>query len=126
MIDPSNGYEGVAAEFLAGRGRAPSTAIGASAVREWRARCPAGPPSSISAGTAVEVATVGLEGMVGLPIFLGADTMPIRAFGQVPGDALRMAAEVFRAEVERNGPLVRVLNRYTQALFNSGGSGDDL
>ena len=35
MTDPSNGYEGVAAEFLAGRGRAPSTAIGASAVREW-------------------------------------------------------------------------------------------
>jgi SAM-dependent methyltransferase len=35
MTDPSNGYEGVAAEFLAGRGRAPSTAIGASKVRDW-------------------------------------------------------------------------------------------
>jgi cyclopropane fatty-acyl-phospholipid synthase-like methyltransferase len=35
MTDPSNGYEGVAAEFLAGRGRAPSTAIGARAVRDW-------------------------------------------------------------------------------------------
>ncbi|HEY2376082.1 MAG TPA: class I SAM-dependent methyltransferase [Gemmatimonadaceae bacterium] len=35
MGDSSNGYEGVAADFLAGRGRAPSTGIGASAVRNW-------------------------------------------------------------------------------------------
>lgn len=68
-------------------------------------------------GTTVEVATVGREGMVGLPVFLGCETGPIRAFGQIPGDALRMAAEVFRAEIGRNGPLVQVLNRYTQALF---------
>jgi cyclopropane fatty-acyl-phospholipid synthase-like methyltransferase len=42
MTDPSNGYEGVAAEFLAGRGRAPSTAIGASAVRDWARTLPPG------------------------------------------------------------------------------------
>jgi hypothetical protein len=42
MIDPSNGYEGVAAEFLAGRGRAPSTAIGVSAAREWARTLPRG------------------------------------------------------------------------------------
>jgi SAM-dependent methyltransferase len=42
MTDPSNGYEGVAAEFLAGRGRAPSTAIGASAVRDWARTLPRG------------------------------------------------------------------------------------
>lgn len=69
-------------------------------------------------GPPVEIATVGLEGMVGLPVFLGSDTMPSRAFGQVPGDSLRVTAAAFRAEVERNGPLVRVLNRYTQALLN--------
>jgi SAM-dependent methyltransferase len=34
-MDRSNGYEGVAAEFLAGRGRAPSSGIGAAAVRRW-------------------------------------------------------------------------------------------
>jgi CRP-like cAMP-binding protein len=69
-------------------------------------------------GASVEMATIGLEGMVGLPIFLGTDTMPSRAFGQVPGDALRITAAAFTEEIERNGPLVRVLNRYTQALFN--------
>jgi SAM-dependent methyltransferase len=42
MSDPSNGYEGVAAEFLAGRGRAPSTAIGARQVRDWARSLPCG------------------------------------------------------------------------------------
>ena len=42
MTDPSNGYEAVAAEFLAGRGRAPSSAIGAKAVRDWARTLPSG------------------------------------------------------------------------------------
>src|SRR5438128_4046991 len=42
MTDRSNGYEGVAAEFLAGRGRAPSTGIGARAVRDWARTLPRG------------------------------------------------------------------------------------
>jgi len=42
MTDLSNGYESVAAEFLAGRGRAPSTAIGTTAVRNWARRLPRG------------------------------------------------------------------------------------
>jgi len=42
MTDRSNGYERVAAEFLAGRGRAPSTAIGTRAVRDWARRLPRG------------------------------------------------------------------------------------
>jgi SAM-dependent methyltransferase len=35
VTDRSNGYEGVAAEFLAGRGIAPPTAIGTGRVRDW-------------------------------------------------------------------------------------------
>jgi len=42
MTDPSNGYEGIAAEFLAGRGRAPATGIGARFVREWARTLPQG------------------------------------------------------------------------------------
>jgi SAM-dependent methyltransferase len=42
MTDPSNGYEAVAAEFLAGRGRAPSSAVGARAVRDWARTLPSG------------------------------------------------------------------------------------
>src|SRR5829696_1428535 len=43
-------------------------------------------------GSAIEVATVGNEGMIGLPVFLGAGSMPGQALAQVPGEALRMTA----------------------------------
>ena len=42
IMDPSNGYERVAAEFLAGRGRAPSTAVGTKEVRDWARTLPVG------------------------------------------------------------------------------------
>ncbi len=42
MLDRSNGYEGVAAEFLASRGRASLTAIGTRAVRDWARSLPRG------------------------------------------------------------------------------------
>lgn len=35
----------------------------------------------------VEVATIGREGMVGLPVFLGQPTSPPAAFCQIPGPA---------------------------------------
>jgi CRP-like cAMP-binding protein len=68
-------------------------------------------------GSAVETATVGHEGMVGIPVFLGAGSMAGQAFAQVPGDAYRMSAGDLRAEVGRGGVLPEVLGRYTQALF---------
>jgi CRP-like cAMP-binding protein len=69
-------------------------------------------------GASVEIGTVGNEGMVGLPVFLGADSLPSQAFSQVPGDALRMEAPVFREAAERLPALRRAMHRYTQALFN--------
>src|SRR5262245_49444460 len=69
-------------------------------------------------GATVEVATVGAEGMVGLPVFLGADKMPGRALCQIPGEALRMEAAVFRDEVDQVGPLHSLLLKYTQAMLN--------
>ena len=69
-------------------------------------------------GREVEVATVGNEGMVGLPVFLGADKIPGRAFSQIPGDALRMKADVFKDKVTPGTRLHDLLQRYTQALFN--------
>ena len=68
-------------------------------------------------GAAVETATIGAEGMVGLPIFLGTDRTAAHAFCQVPGRALRMEADAFRAAVARSDALTRLLLRYTQALF---------
>ena len=77
--------------------------------------------ASISAfvenGEPVEVAAVGNEGVVGLPLFLGSDTSPSSALVQVPGEAIRMDAEVFRQESVQEGPLHRILQLYAQAYM---------
>ena len=72
-----------------------------------------------SDGKTAEVATVGKEGMLGLPVFLGTDRIPLRAFTQIPGEVLRMEAVDFRAcTADMNGSLARLLSRYAQALLN--------
>jgi len=68
-------------------------------------------------GTAVETATIGIEGMVGTPVFLGADSMAGQAFTQVSGSAYRLPSDALRQELARGGALPRLLGRYTQALF---------
>jgi CRP-like cAMP-binding protein len=70
----------------------------------------------MSDGTGIEVATVGNEGMVGLPVFLGADKTPLVAFQQIPGESMRMESKVFSKEIKRNGPLTAILHLYTQAF----------
>jgi CRP-like cAMP-binding protein len=71
-----------------------------------------------SDGRAVEVATVGNEGMVGVPVFLMAGyTSSVKAFCQVPGPAIRMPAEDLRRRLHDGGELHTLLQRYTQALI---------
>lgn len=74
--------------------------------------------SLTSEGDLIEVATVGNEGMVGLPVFLGGRQIPGIAMVQIPGDALRMRAEDLRTHVTPGTSLYEMLHRYTQALFN--------
>ena len=71
----------------------------------------------MSDGTGVEVATVGREGMVGVPVFLGAERMSAQCFVQVPGQGLRMRARELRRLSQHLPGLHDVLERYTQALF---------
>lgn len=73
--------------------------------------------SIMADGSAVEVATVGWEGVVGLPVFLGCGSMAGQAVAQVAGIALRMSADSFREEGRHCGALTLRLNRYTQALM---------
>ncbi len=68
-------------------------------------------------GRVSEVGTVGREGMLGLPVFLGAETSPGRSLSQIAGEAWRMAAAAFREEIPRAATLQGRLLRYTQALF---------
>jgi len=71
-------------------------------------------------GTNVELATVGNEGMVGVPLFLGSTFMPAREFSQaqVPGTVFRMEAGMFQDEMEAGGPLRDVVQRYVLAFFS--------
>ena len=71
-----------------------------------------GAPESV-----VEVATVGNEGMTGLPLFLGTQLTPGFAFAQVEGQALRMTAKDFAEATSTPGPFSQLMHRYTQALF---------
>lgn len=69
-------------------------------------------------GGTVEIATVGNEGMVGIPVLLGADCAPAETLVQVPGDAVRMKADVFKSQVIPGSPTHNLLLRYTQALMS--------
>ncbi|HEX4063609.1 MAG TPA: Crp/Fnr family transcriptional regulator [Streptosporangiaceae bacterium] len=65
----------------------------------------------------VEVATVGREGMVGLPVFLGQSSSPHAAFCQIPGPAARLPAGQLADVLTHDGALHRLLNRFTQATM---------
>ena len=73
--------------------------------------------SLVDGETSIEVATVGREGMVGLPVFLGAATSPNAVFCQVPGMSSWMPAERLQEVLRGDGELHRQLHRYTQATL---------
>lgn len=66
---------------------------------------------------ALEVATVGHEGMVGLPVYLGAASSPQASFCQIPGETVRISSADFREALNRDGALHELLNRFTQATM---------
>lgn len=73
--------------------------------------------SMVDRDTFLEVGTIGNEGVVGVPIVLGADRIPFRAFAQVAGEALKISAEGLREEIATSRALQALINRYMQALF---------
>jgi CRP-like cAMP-binding protein len=68
-------------------------------------------------GASAEIGMVGKEGLVGIALFMGGNTMPNRAVVQSAGGAFRMKAKVLQDEFARGGPFQRLLLRYTQALI---------
>jgi CRP-like cAMP-binding protein len=72
--------------------------------------------TALEDGAIVEVATIGNEGIVGVPLLSGG-SLAVRAISQVAGQALRMTAGDFLAELEGNGALSHLASRYIQALF---------
>jgi CRP-like cAMP-binding protein len=68
-------------------------------------------------GSTIEVGLVGREGMVGLPVILGDANYLHQAFVQIGDRAMRIRAEVLKAEFNRGGALQTLLLRYVQALL---------
>lgn len=69
-------------------------------------------------GRAVEVGTVGNEGMVGIPALLGVERSPTRAVTQVHAELLRIDVGAFREETDRGGPIAELMYRYVQAVLH--------
>jgi CRP-like cAMP-binding protein len=73
--------------------------------------------ASTAHGETVEVAVVGSEGMIGLPIVLHADTAPCEVMVLVSGSAWRIRADIVRAEFRRGAALHDLLLHYTYSLL---------
>jgi CRP-like cAMP-binding protein len=69
-------------------------------------------------GSTLEIATVGNEGIVGLPVLLGTDTMRMDVFIQIDGEAVALPASVIREAVRGKKPLGWFVQRYTQAFLS--------
>ena len=68
-------------------------------------------------GGSAEIAMVGLEGLVGISLFMGGESTPSRAVVQSAGHAFRLKARLMMQEFNRAGPVLHLLLRYTQALI---------
>lgn len=67
---------------------------------------------------AVEVGTVGCEGMADLSVFLGTGTMHVVVMAQLAGEALRIGAQDFSEMVDNSPRLRAVMGLYAQAFLS--------
>lgn len=69
-------------------------------------------------GAAVETATIGREGMLGVALFLQDDRAPnSRAVAQLAGTGIAVAADDFRAALTGSAKLEELMFSYTRALL---------
>ncbi|AWV05489.1 Crp/Fnr family transcriptional regulator (plasmid) [Burkholderia sp. JP2-270] len=68
-------------------------------------------------GASTEIAVVGNDGLIGIPIFMGGETTPGRCVVQNAGQAYRLEARILKDEFDRAGAIQQLLLRYTQALI---------
>lgn len=73
-------------------------------------------------GASAEIAGIGNEGIIGVALFTGGETMPNQAMVQCAGYAYRLKSQLLKDEFNRaggrrTGALQNLLLRYTQALI---------
>lgn len=68
-------------------------------------------------GAPAEFAVTGNEGVIGIASFLGGESTPSQAMVLSAGYSFRLRADRLKQEFEQDGPLPRLLLRYTHALI---------
>ena len=68
-------------------------------------------------GASASVAMVGDEGMVGVPLIMGAGSTPGRAVVHSAGAGYRIPGHLLQEEFVRSAAVMRILLRFTQALI---------
>ncbi len=68
-------------------------------------------------GGSTEIAVIGHEGLVGMPLFMGGGSTLSRAVVQSAGRGLRVRADFLMTEFERQPAVMQLLLRFTQALM---------
>lgn len=72
---------------------------------------------SLEDGSSSETALVGNEGMVGISIFMGGDSMPTSTEVQSAGQAYRLSRKIMKHEFSLGGQLQHLALLFTQALI---------
>jgi CRP-like cAMP-binding protein len=68
-------------------------------------------------GSTTEMAVVGMEGLVGISLFMGGESTPSRAIVRSEGSAIRIDARLIKADFHQSRAVMHLLLRYTQALM---------
>ena len=71
----------------------------------------------MESGASAEISVVGNEGVVGVALFMGGESMPSRAIVQSAGSAYRISGHRLKEEFNRHGAMMLLLLRYTQSLI---------
>lgn len=72
---------------------------------------------SVMSDGGVETATIGREGMLGMPVFHGVYSTPEQAMVQVAGSAYQLDVDAFREILPQLPTLDRLLHRFSVVLF---------
>jgi CRP-like cAMP-binding protein len=71
----------------------------------------------LEGGGSVEVGMIGRDGMVGIHVFLGVQTVTLECVVQIPGAGWRMEVAAFQEAVSQSRFLSAALHRYTMAFL---------
>jgi CRP-like cAMP-binding protein len=76
--------------------------------------------TTMTGGESAESGCIGREGTSGVPVLLDAESTPMPTFCQIPGEAVRVRAEVVKDAYENDRGVRKYLNRYIHTVIVTG------